>query len=67
VVWGGERVFVRDYWSGAAPWWLSDADEVIAYVWPMLRELAAGGVHLVELHASRIVLGVESIYSKEGP
>jgi hypothetical protein len=62
VDWGSaDRVWGRDYWSGAAPWWLSDAGGVIAYAWPMLRDLAAGGVHLVALDASRIVLAVEAL------
>ena len=62
VDWGSaDRVWGRDYWSGAAPWWLPGAGEVIAYAWPVLRDLAARGVHLVALDASRIVLAVEAL------
>ena len=62
-------------WQSATPRWLSWARADVAAAWPAIRSLTLGegetpqptGVHLVELHASRIVLGVESIYSKEGP
>ena len=62
-------------WQSATPRWLSWTRADVAAAWPAIRSLTLGegetpqptGVHLVELHASRIVLGVESIYSKEGP
>ena len=34
---------------------------IIEATWPMLRDLHAGGVHLVALDASRIVLAVEAL------
>ena len=39
---------------------------IIEATWPMLRDLHAGDVHLVELDASRIVLAVEAIGGDRG-
>ena len=39
---------------------------IIEATWPMLRDLHAGGVRLVALDASRIVLAVEAIGGDRG-